>query len=157
MILLIENEQTTFPVTNELEELLKTTIETALAVEEFDPNVEVSLTFVSPDAIQTLNNTYRQKNEVTDVLSFPQFSEEGWEAIDDEPIMLGDIIICLERADAQAREFGHTFDREVAYLTCHSLLHLLGYDHMTDEDKRVMRSQEKEIMKEMGLERVVHI
>lgn len=155
MILLIENEQTTFPVTTELEELLKTTIETALAVEEFDPNVEVSLTFVSADGIQTLNDTYRQKNEVTDVLSFPQFSEEGWEAIDDEPIMLGDIVICLERADQQAKEFGHSFDREVAYLVCHSLLHLLGYDHMTDEDKRVMRSQEKEIMKAMGLERLV--
>jgi probable rRNA maturation factor len=102
----------------------------------------VSLLFTDDDNIRQLNKQYRGKDAVTDVLSFPS-GEEGF---------LGDIALCLPRAYEQAKEFGHSAEREVAFLVAHSMLHLFGYDHDTEEEERVMRERQREIMKKAGYE-----
>ena len=113
---------------------------------------ELSVTFVDPEEIRILNRDYRGVDKVTDVLSFPQF-----EGADEMPqqgeLCLGDVVICREKAAGQAEEFGHSFEREIIYLFTHSVLHLLGYDHMTDEDKRQMRQREEEVMEYLGIGR----
>ena len=103
----------------------------------------VSVTFTDKDGIKELNRDYRGVDSVTDVLSFPQYDD--FEEIPEEgEILLGDVVICRERAAEQAREFGHSLDREMIYLFTHSILHLLGYDHM-----------EEEVMDFLGLSREV--
>lgn len=115
-------------------------------------NIEISISFVSNEEIQQLNAQYRDKDYVTDVLSFPQY--DGIDNIKmGDWVCLGDVIISLDKAKEQANEYGHTFERELVYLTVHSILHLLGYDHMIDEDKRVMRDKEKGIMEKIQMER----
>lgn len=155
MQLLIENEVTDQPLSPAQEALIRRTILKTLEIEEFDDNVEISLTFMDAAGIKAINKEFREKDEVTDVLSFPQYSEEGWDAYEDDPVFLGDIVICMERAVAQALEFGHPVDREIAYLVCHSTLHLLGYDHIEGEDKTAMRQQEELVMSALGLLRVL--
>ena len=126
------------------------TITEVLKVENFNENAEVSLSIVDKDTIHKLNKDYRNVDRETDVLSFPM--EE--EAFDDEgnPIfLLGDIVICLDVARNQAAEFGHSLEREMMYLICHSTLHLLGYDHIEEDDKVKMRAKEKEVMKNIGV------
>ena len=113
---------------------------------------EISLTFVLPEEIKSLNAQYRGVDSVTDVLSFPQF-----EATDDLPeageICLGDVVICEDRVKEQADEYGHSYEREFIYLFVHSLLHLLGYDHMEDEEKAAMRNREEAVMNQLDLRR----
>ena len=112
----------------------------------------VSVTFTDKDGIKELNRDYRGVDSVTDVLSFPQYDD--FEEIPGEgEILLGDVVICRERAAEQAREFGHSLDREMIYLFTHSILHLLGYDHMEEEEKREMRLKEEEVMDFLGLSR----
>ena len=114
----------------------------------------VSVTFTDKDGIKELNRDYRGVDSVTDVLSFPQYDD--FEEIPEEgEILLGDVVICRERAAEQAREFGHSLDREMIYLFTHSILHLLGYDHMEEEEKREMRLKEEEVMDFLGLSREV--
>lgn len=118
--------------------------------------VEVSCSFVSAEEIRRLNREYRDTDKVTDVLSFPQYEtkKELIEVMDMTGVAeLGDVVICMERAKEQAEEFGHPLKREVIYLFVHSILHLLGYDHMEEDDKKVMRSREEEIMNEIGITR----
>ncbi len=129
-----------------VEDIVMDTVKTSLSVLEFDDEVEVSISFVDEVEIQSLNRDYRNKDSVTDVLSFTQYTDEGFEAFEDEPVYIGDIVICTERANEQAEEFGHSFEREVSYLVCHGVLHLMGYDHIEDEDKAEMRAMEKVIM-----------
>lgn len=106
---------------------------------------EISVTFVEPDEIRALNRTYRDTDRVTDVLSFPQF--EDCNALPEAgEICLGDVVICREKAVQQAEEFGHTFEREILYLFTHSVLHLLGYDHMEEHEKKEMREREERVM-----------
>lgn len=143
MHLLIENK------TNEKIEMdadLEKTIREVLKTEGLEDNYEVSITFVDRDEIQMLNKEFRNIDRQTDVLSFPLDDEMN---LPGEDIMLGDIVICMDVAKDQAREFGHSLRREIMYLTCHSTLHLLGYDHMEEDDKRKMRTREKEIMKNL--------
>lgn len=121
-----------------------------------EEGAEVSVSFVTPEEIQELNRDYRNVDRVTDVLSFPQY-----DSVDDMIEMqeetgvaeLGDVVICMERAKEQAEDFGHPLEREVIYLFVHSILHLLGYDHMEEEDKREMRAREDEVMTELGIKR----
>lgn len=103
---------------------------------------EVSITFVDNLKIKELNKTYREKDEVTDVLSFP---------IDEE--LLGEVIISLPRAVEQAEDYGHSLEREVAFLMVHGLLHILGYDHKNNADKAKMRQTEEEFLEEYGFSR----
>lgn len=116
-------------------------------------NIEISISFVDDEEIKQLNLQYRGKDNVTDVLSFPQY--DSLEEIKmGEIICLGDVVICLDKAREQADDYGHAFERELVYLTVHSILHLLGYDHMTEEDKQIMRNKEEIVMKKIHLERL---
>ena len=124
-------------------------------------NLKAELVFVSKSQIQELNNTHRKVDEVTDVLSFPTLNDICGVVLDrnDYPndcdrryLMIGSIAICTDRAKEQAKEIGHSLDRELVYLTLHGLLHLFGYDHETEEDKRKMRQIEKSVVKELGFE-----
>ncbi len=113
---------------------------------EFEVGYYVSVSFVDEEEIKSLNNEYRQVDKVTDVLSFPM------EEIDGRGVeILGDVIICVDRAIEQAAELGHSTEREITYLSVHSFLHLLGFDHEEDGDKSEMRALEKEIMAELKI------
>ncbi len=114
--------------------------------------VEISLTLVDADEIQQLNRDYRNVDKVTDVLSFPQYDDLN-ELPEDGEIMLGDVIICRQRAEEQAEEFGHSVEREMVYLFVHSVCHLLGYDHMDDEEKAEMRAKEESVMEQINVTR----
>lgn len=113
---------------------------------------EVSLTLVDEAEIQELNRTYRGVDRVTDVLSFPQYDDLS-EIPQTGELLLGDVVICREQALRQAEEFGHSQERELVYLFIHSVCHLLGYDHMEEEDKAEMRAREEEVMSKLCLER----
>lgn len=121
---------------------------------------ELSVTFVTKDEIRALNSEYRGIDKPTDVLSFPQFEKEELDAYRSEPdeipdeLMLGDVVISKDKAEEQAVEFGHSFERELIYLFTHSVLHLLGYDHEEADDKIVMRRREEEIMDWLGIPRM---
>lgn len=138
------------------DEILKTmekVAEHALTLEKIDPDrSEISVTFVGGEEINELNNQYRNVDKVTDVLSFPQFDDLN-EIPEEGSIILGDVVICKERAEEQAEEYGHSFEREIIYLFVHSILHLVGYDHMEEDEKAEMRLQEEKIMSLVGLER----
>ena len=115
-------------------------------------NAEISLTFVSKEEIRELNNHYRGIDNHTDVLSFPLI--EDFDDVDpDDEYMLGDVVICLEKAREQAEEFGHSEAREIVYLFVHSICHLLGFDHMEEDEKQEMRAREEEVMTLLDLER----
>ena len=111
---------------------------------------EISLTLVEPEEIKSLNAEYRNVDSVTDVLSFPQFEDKEQMPSEGE-LCLGDVVICVERAQQQAEEYGHSFEREMVYLLVHSLLHLLGYDHMDDDEKAIMREKEEHVMEHVDL------
>lgn len=126
--------------------------------------VEVSLSVVSEDEIREINREYRGIDRVTDVLSFPQYDDASMikheldnlqylRENEQIPVMLGDVVICYEVARKQSIEYGNTIKRELVYLFVHSMLHLLGYDHIEDSDRKIMRKREEEIMSEIGIER----
>jgi probable rRNA maturation factor len=131
------------------------------AREGVDPTIcEVSITFESEEGIRALNAQYREKDAVTDVLSFPMYEntdewmEDAGNAIEGEILSLGDVVICPAAARRQAAEYGHSERREFVYLFVHSLLHLLGYDHEDEAEERAeMRAAEEEIMLQIGLGR----
>lgn len=116
-------------------------------------NIEISISFVDNNEIRNLNAAYRNKDTVTDVLSFPQYENIDMIDIEQSYICLGDVVLSIEKASEQAKEFGHSLQREQLYLIVHSIFHLLGYDHMTDEEKKVMREKEENVMKRIQLER----
>lgn len=128
----------------------------ALEREHLDSSAaEVSLTFVSAEEIRRLNRECRGMDRVTDVLSFPQFDDvaQMQHLKVPGPLLLGDVVICVSRAEEQAVEYGHSIERELVYLFVHSLFHLLGYDHMEPDQKQSMRQAEEDIMHRLGLER----
>ena len=133
-----------------LRERAEKTIKEVLRVENFAENTEVSLSVVGRDTIHKLNKEYRNVDRPTDVLSFPM-DEEAYDNEGNPLILLGDIVICLDVARDQACDFGHSLEREMMYLICHSTLHLLGFDHIEEDDKKQMRAKEKEVMKNLGV------
>ena len=157
----INNDQNKFKVTKEMRDLVRLAVKTSLEYMDFPQNCEISVMFTSNERIKRLNRNHRSIDRVTDVLSFPLFEyDEDGEIIEDEldfnpngEMLLGDIVISLERAAEQAEEYGHSFEREVGFLTVHSMLHLFGYDHMTPEDEEDMFEYQREILNEMGLTR----
>lgn len=157
----IRNEQDKLKVTKEIRDTVKLCIKKSLDFMELGDSFEISVMFVDDEEIRTLNNLHRNIDRSTDVLSFPmlEYDEDG-KIIEEYAdfnksgeLLLGDIVISLEHAETQAEEYGHSLLREIGFLTVHSMLHLFGYDHMTDEDEKEMFSYQEEILKEAGLER----
>nr|WP_297394578.1 rRNA maturation RNase YbeY [uncultured Peptostreptococcus sp.] len=123
-----------------------------LAYEDYDDDYEVSLSFVTNDEIRDINREYRNIDKVTDVLSFPMY--DGQEVdVDFGQISLGDIVISIERASEQAKDFGHSLEREICFLVCHSMFHLLGYDHMEENDAIDMHAREEAVLGKLGITR----
>lgn len=166
LMIQIDNRQDKYKVTSELEELVTAAVDNVLKYESFEKPAEVSIVFTDDEGIRVYNKQFRGKDSATDVLSFPMLDyddgyeddgevEVGVEDLDLEngEVVLGDIVISLERAQEQAKEYGHSFEREAAYLTVHSMLHLLGYDHMEDDDAKIMRQKEEDVLTAMNLVR----
>ena len=145
----INNEQEKILVPHDWQAKMEQVVLFCLQQEEIDPKAEVDILFVDNEAIQTMNRTYRNKDAVTDVLSFPMYEADEY-IEDEEEILFGDIVISLERAQEQAEEYGHSLEREVMYLLVHGLLHLAGYDHMEEADKQQMRQQEERLLAVIG-------
>ena len=140
----IKNEQNKLPVTFALKSLIRRAVNTALAFEDYQSAAQVSVTFTDNAGIRRLNRMHRHLDRPTDVLSFPM----------DEEHLLGDIVISLERAREQSIEYGHSFQRETAFLCVHSVLHLLGYDHeRSPEEEKEMFARQEAILEVMGLPR----
>ena len=135
----------------EMQLLVRHAVSAALRYENFTRHAEISYTFCDDETIRTLNREHRNKDAVTDVLSFPLFDRN--EMTDESLLPLGDIVVNVERAGEQAAALGHSIEREIAFLTVHSVLHLLGYDHVNSEaEDEEMRSRQRDIMKALGLE-----
>ena len=150
---IISNKQKDVKVPTGLRMLIRRCCNAVLRMEEFEGSVEVSVTLVNNKQIKELNGIYRNKDSVTDVLSFPM-GEDG--KYDTDPTtgakILGDIVISMETAIEQAERFGHSLQREVGYLTAHSMLHLLGYDHEDNGLQRIrMREKKEKVMTLLGL------
>lgn len=151
----IRNDQKEVRIPTGIRMLVRRCCHAALVLENFDGSAEISVTFVNDEQIHRLNLEYRKIDRSTDVLSFP-LGENGVYDInpDTGAKLLGDIVISLEHAQAQANEYGHSFQREVAYLTAHSMLHLLGYDHEEGGLQKIrMREKEEAILTRLGLPR----
>ncbi|ATA60709.1 rRNA maturation RNase YbeY [Geobacillus sp. FSL K6-0789] len=143
-------------VTAEQLEMLEQLLREAAASENVPDGTEVGVSFVDNERIRLMNRDYRGKDAPTDVLSFA-LEEEGEGEVDiigaDMPLVLGDIVISIPKAKEQAAEYGHSFMRELGFLAVHGFLHLLGYDHETEEEERVMFAKQEEILTRFGLTR----
>lgn len=132
-------------------------LQLAAEMEEVNPNAEVSITFVDNARIQEINRDYRGIDKPTDVISFALEEEGEGEIVvvgdDDLPTVLGDIIVSIPKAEEQAKDYGHSFERELGFLLVHGFLHLLGYDHLNEEDEKKMFSRQEEILQQFGLKR----
>lgn len=151
----IKNNQEDVKIPVGLRLLVRRCCQAVLVSEKFGDDAEVSVSFVSNAEIQRLNKCYRNKDTVTDVLSFP-LGEDGEYDINNETgaALLGDVVISLETAVKQAASYGHSLEREVGFLTVHSMLHLLGYDHETSTlDARKMREKEEAVLDKLGISR----
>ncbi|EHL17973.2 metalloprotein, YbeY/UPF0054family [Peptoanaerobacter stomatis] len=155
--LIMSDEQDKIQVSDELMESINKVIEACEEEEKIGFDNEISLTFTDNIGIRQINKDYRDIDKETDVLSFPMYDidelEEEKMSQDKHIKPLGDIVVSLEKAKEQAEEYGHSFEREVCYLVCHSMFHLMGYDHMEEEEKEIMREKEKKVMKKLNISR----
>lgn len=163
----VDNRQEKIKVTDEFIEKLENVINFALKEEEVFIDCEISMLFVDNEEIREINNETRGIDRATDVLSFPMLDYEDKKVfkevyknenfditfMDGEELVLGDIVLSLERALEQSKEYNHSFEREACYLVVHSVLHLLGYDHMEEDDKKIMRKREEEILGKLDITR----
>lgn len=150
---IISNRQKQVRIPTGVRMLIRRCCHAVLQMEEFPDSAEISISFVDNEQIREMNRQYRDKDSVTDVLSFPM-GENGHYDVNHETgaKILGDIVISVPRAMEQARTYGHSLEREIGYLTAHSMLHLLGYDHEDGGLARVrMREKEERVMRELGL------
>ena len=147
MELYIDNRQDEVKIDNNIYKILEEVIKECLLLEGKPLNYEVSLSFVNNKEIKELNKEYRNIDRETDVLSFPMEEENFLVPIP----LLGDIIISAEKALEQSIEYEHSLLREISYLAVHSMFHLLGYDHMVEDEKKLMRYKEKEVMKRLKI------
>ena len=154
LIVNFSNRQRKTKLPSNIKKLINSSICSALTVEGFEQPAEVNVTFVSDNRIKQINAEFRNINSSTDVLSFP-LGENGCYDINPENnhAMLGDVIISIDHAISQAETYGHTLDREIAYLTVHSIFHLLGYDHIDEgREKQIMRAKEESALKLINLD-----
>ncbi len=124
-----------------------------------EANLYISITLTNKKNIQQINKEYRSIDKPTDVLSFPMFEKDEIECIiknqnDNFYDVLGDIIICIEKVEEQAKEYRHSFERELSYMIVHGFYHLMGYDHIKEEDKEKMRPKEEKILQELNIKRI---
>ncbi|MFR9239893.1 MAG: rRNA maturation RNase YbeY [Clostridium baratii] len=163
----VDNRQEKIKIDKEFQNKLEEVINFALKEEEVTVKAEISMLFVDNEEIREINNDTRGIDRATDVLSFPMLDYEDKKVfkemykdkefnetfMDGEELVLGDIVLSLERTLEQSEEYNHSFTREACYLVVHSVLHLLGYDHMEDEDKKIMRKREEEILGKLDITR----
>ena len=166
-MILFEDRQTKVKINDGLVKSMEKIIDFALKSEKLILDYEISIIYVDNKKIREINNEFRNIDKETDVLSFPMLeypkgkvykdiyleSKLDDSFFDESKVVLGDIAISAEKAMEQCEEFGHSFEREIVYLTVHSILHLLGYDHMVEEEKIVMRKREEEILNNFNLNR----
>ena len=143
----------------EYENLVKKVLEECYKEENMeDSKLIITVTLTTPDNIQEINKQYRNIDRETDVLSFPMFEKEEIELkiknrkFDNEDV-LGDIVISIERVEEQAKEYGHSFERELSYMLVHGFYHLMGYDHIEEEDKKIMRPKEEKVLSKLNITR----
>ena len=153
MIVTLENNQEKVSIPEALEADLTKAMNVVAELEALSPQTEVDITLVDDAAIQELNRTYRGIDRPTDVLSFALDEGEEEPEVDDDEIehLLGDVIISAPTAVRQGEEYGHGLEREMTYLAVHGMLHLLGYDHMEEKDKLIMRKREEEVLRRLDL------
>lgn len=156
MILNIDFIDETNEVTKEQMDIIERLLNYAAEIERVPNGAEVGISFVDNERIRIINRDYRGKDKPTDVISFA-LEEKGEGEVEivgaDIPPLLGDIIISIPKAKEQAKEYGHSFMRELGFLAVHGFLHLLGYDHKTEEEEKVMFSKQKDILERYGLTR----
>ncbi|WP_024834743.1 rRNA maturation RNase YbeY [Ruminiclostridium josui] len=160
-MIIIENEQDKVILDKKIERLIEKTIELCMKSEKLEKDYEISVLIVDDEEIRDINKEHRNIDKSTDVLSFPMVDFKDGKLISDEgdydlemgELILGDIIISAETAMRQAEAYGHSFEREMAFLTAHSCFHLLGYDHMEKTEEEVMFKKQEDILKEIGLPR----
>lgn len=146
--------------TDEFDGIIEKVVDAALREEGFPDTCQISVTLCTDEEITALNGEYMEREGATDVLSFPMLMFDGEGApipesrvYDGESLVLGDIVISVDRAKSQAAEYGHSVMREVGFLTVHSMLHLMGYDHMEEEERAHMQEKEKKILAAINLPR----
>lgn len=166
-MIFLDNRQNKIEINEEFEGKIKEIIDYALKEEEVKVAYEISVVFIDNEEIRVINKENRNVDSITDVLSFPMLDYPEGKVfkevyknfkfddtyLDEGNLVLGDIALSLERAKEQSLEYGHSFLREAMYLTIHSVLHLMGYDHMKEEDKKKMRAREEEILNKFGIVR----
>lgn len=155
IITFLSNEQEKMTPPEDIEHLIEICTAAGLEEEGIDDTAEVSVTLVDNEGIRELNREHRDIDRETDVLSFPLGDDDGYEVDpDNDAIMLGDIVISLEKAAQQAEEYGHSYRREVAFLITHSLFHLLGYDHVnSEEEEKIMFGKQEKVLDKLGITR----
>ncbi len=146
----VNNLQGQLSAGEDLQALAERVVQEVLAAEGVAKEVEVSVVFVDDEYIRRLNRQYRGVDFPTDVLSFAMLEGEPL-ASKEEELILGDVVVSLPAAQRQSAEYGHSLAREVAYLIVHGMLHLLGYDHQTAEQKQVMRTKEEAVLEKLNL------
>ena len=166
-MLYTENRQDKLEVTEDFIERLSNVCDFSLKEEGVECQYQISLLFVDNEEIREINNETRNIDRATDVLSFPMLDFEDKKVFnemylnydfdetfkDGDELILGDMVLSLERALEQSEEYGHSYERVVSYLVVHSILHLLGYDHMEEDDKKRMRKREEEILNKLQIRR----
>jgi probable rRNA maturation factor len=140
------------------EEIIRKVVKKVLKEEGIKHDVDVYITLTNNEEIRKINKEYRNIDKPTDVLSFPMYEKEEIRTLkkakeDDVEEILGDIVISVSKVIAQAKEYGHSYERELAYLTTHGMLHLLGYDHMEEEEKEEMREHEEAVLRKLNISR----
>ena len=152
---LITNRQKDVKIPSGIRLLIRRCCHAVLAAEQFGDSAEVSVSFVNNEQIRQLNNEFRQKDAATDVLSFPLGQDGVYDRnLETGALQLGDIVISIEKAVEQARIYGHSLQREIGFLTVHSMLHLLGYDYESGGLEMVrMREKEESVLSSLGLQR----
>ena len=143
--------------TDEYNELVDKVVTKCFEEEKLlDSKLYLSITFTNPEEIRKLNKEFRNIDKSTDVLSFPMFEKEELKKLDNSrqyPEPLGDIVISIEQVEIQAEEYGHSFERELAYMIVHGFYHLMGYDHIEENDKKEMRAKEENILNKLKITR----
>lgn len=151
-----EIEYVDFDENKNLEDLINKVLEECFKTEKIDDyKLYISVTLTNPEYIQKLNREYRQIDKATDVLSFPMFEKDEIKSLENLEFeeTLGDIVISIERVEEQAKEYGHSFERELAYMVVHGFYHLMGEDHMNEEEKAIMRAKEENVLNKLKIVR----